>query len=94
MANPIHVQRAQMLSRKLNLALKDQSTVSSVQKEELCTRMTLLPSAIQDDIVEMQRTRRSRAPSPDDHSFGISDTEHMTCAQVGSSPRIYRPSFR
>lgn len=64
MASP-SIFRAQSLTRKLQLALTNGRSVSLEQKN-LASHIGLLPSAMEERIVEEDRTRRSRAPSPEE----------------------------
>ena len=57
--------RAQSLTRKLQLALSIDRSVSLEQKS-LASHVGLLPSAMEEPIAEEDRTRRSRAPSPEE----------------------------
>jgi hypothetical protein len=64
MASP-SIFRAQSLTRKLQLALTNGRSVSLEQKSP-ASHIGLLPSAMEERIVEEDRTRRSRAPSPEE----------------------------
>ena len=64
MASP-GILRAQSLTRKLQLALASGRSASLEQKN-LASHIGLLPSAMEERIMEEDRTRRSRAPSPEE----------------------------
>ncbi|KAJ6084299.1 hypothetical protein N7486_011099 [Penicillium sp. IBT 16267x] len=78
MIGPKGIHRAQSLTHKLQRALTQVRSVSSEREENLASHIGLLPSALQEQIIE-DRTRRPRAPSPEEtHPKKLFDPQSST----------------
>ncbi|KAF4772419.1 hypothetical protein HAV15_002023 [Penicillium sp. str.  len=65
MASSRGIRRAQRLTHSLQLALTKGRPFSPEREVNVGSHICLLPCAMEERIVEMDRTRRSRAPSPE-----------------------------
>ncbi|KAJ5642294.1 hypothetical protein N7490_006294 [Penicillium lividum] len=86
MVTSLGIERAQKLSQKLQLALTNHPKVCSQQGKHLDMHKALLPSALQDEIIEKKRMRRSRAPSPEDYLLNSPNVDPSSSGQLAYDP--------
>lgn len=88
MASTRSICRTQNLTQKLQLALREVRSISPERPEKRASRVRLLPSAMEEQIVEKDRVRISRTPSPEEiHPMELINPQPDTC-QVSSPDRV------
>lgn len=89
MASSRGIRRTQRLTHKLQLALAISRPFSPECEVNVGSHICLLPCAMEERIVEMDRTRRSRAPSPEQMCPKELVSQQHDARQVSSPIKLF-----